>query len=95
MFHLDDMLWARTILEFSRAYMAFPVMQTQLLGSLTPLYLGRVASFVLETRMLTAAEVEERIESLCVTFEALRPYAAELWHGGNLETKKAQGVNNV
>jgi len=85
MFHLDDTLWARAILEFSRAYRAFPVMQSQLLGSLTPLYLGRVASFVLETRTLTAAEVEERIESLCVAFESLKPYAAELWHGGNLE----------
>ncbi|HET9942066.1 MAG TPA: hypothetical protein VFR05_01920, partial [Terriglobia bacterium] len=63
----------------------------QLLGSLTPLYLGRVASFVFETRMMTAAEVEERIENLCVAFESLKPYAAELWNGESLEAKKMSG----
>jgi glucosylglycerate synthase len=94
-FHLDDTLWAQTILQFSRAYKASPFMQPQLLGSMTPLYLGRVASFVLETSGLTSPEVEERIESLCVTFESLRPYVAELWEGRDIETKKHVGVNNV
>jgi glucosylglycerate synthase len=94
-FHLDDALWAQTILEFSWAYMAFPVMQSQLLGSLTPLYLGRVASFVLETSGLTSPEVEERIESLCITFESLKPYVGELWEDRDVERKKHLGVNHV
>jgi hypothetical protein len=50
-----------------------------LLRSLTPLYLARVASFVIETRMLVAAEVEEKIESLCRTFEENKPYLAARW----------------
>jgi len=94
-FHLEDEIWARAILEFSWAYKTLPLIQSQLLGSMTPLYLGRVASFVLETRMMTSAEVEERIESLCATFERLKPYAAELWQGGALERRKHLGVNNV
>jgi hypothetical protein len=30
---------------------------------------------------MTSREVEDRIESLCVTFESLKPYLARLWRG--------------
>jgi len=40
-----------------------------LLRSLTPLYIGRVASFVMETRDSSSNEVEEKIETLCEVFE--------------------------
>jgi hypothetical protein len=42
--------------------------------------LGRVASFVHETRTLVSAEVEDRIEELCLKFEALKPYLASQWN---------------
>ena len=45
-----------------------------LLRSLTPLYLARVASFVIETREMFAGEVENRIEALCLAFENAKPY---------------------
>ncbi len=51
------------------------------MGSLTPLYLARVASFVLETETMIAADVEERIERLCRTFDELKPYLVRRWHG--------------
>jgi hypothetical protein len=80
-FHLDDRLWARVILEFSWAYRTNPLLQGQLLRSLTPLYLGRVASFVKETETLVSHEVENRIEKLCLAFEELKPYLISLWQG--------------
>ena len=52
-----------------------------ILRSLTPLYLARVASFVIETETLVAGEVEERIERLCLTFEELKPYLIARWNG--------------
>ena len=78
-FHLEDELWARVILDFACAYKRHPLMSGQLLQSLTPLYLARVASFVEETRSLSSAQVEEKIEQLCMTFEALKPYLIARW----------------
>jgi hypothetical protein len=94
-FHLSDSLWARIVLEFSGAYKAHPLLRGQLLGSLTPLYLGRVASFVHETRLMTSREVEDRIESLCVTFESLKPYLARLWRGQGESKDMHLEVKNV
>jgi hypothetical protein len=56
-----------------------PFERGHLLRSLTPLYLGRVASFVIETREMYAAQVEDRIERLCLTFENLKPYLLASW----------------
>jgi hypothetical protein len=51
-----------------------------ILRSLTPLYLARVASFVRETETLVAAEVEAKIEQLCLTFENLKPHLIVEWN---------------
>jgi hypothetical protein len=80
-FHMDDILWAKVVIEFSRAYRMNPILRTQLVRSLTPLYLGRVASFVMESEKLGSREVEEKIESLCLAFESLKPYLIGLWNG--------------
>jgi glucosylglycerate synthase len=78
-FHMDNTLWAKTILEFAAAYRNNKLTRPQLLQSLPPLYLGRVASFVRETERLSSQEVEDRIERLCLTFEELKPYLVTLW----------------
>jgi glycosyltransferase involved in cell wall biosynthesis len=93
-FHLDDGLWARVILEFSWAYQSKRLARSQLLASLAPLYLGRVASFVGETRLMASAEVEGRIEDLCRAFEEHKPYLSALWHPG-ASNQDSLEVNNV
>lgn len=80
-FRLDDEVWARVVLDFAAAYQQNPLARGQILKSLTPLYLGRVASFVLETESLVSSEVEERIEGLCRTFEEMKPYLMRRWSG--------------
>ena len=50
-----------------------------LLKSLTPLYIGRTASFVLETRESDADAVEEKIEALCQIFETKKPQLRASW----------------
>jgi glycosyltransferase involved in cell wall biosynthesis len=92
-FHLDDKLWARVILEFSWAYRTNRLARSQLLASLAPLYLGRVASFVEDTRMMGSAEVEGRIEDLCRAFEELKPYLSALWRGDT--SQDSLEVNHV
>ncbi|NWF85540.1 MAG: glycosyl transferase family 2 [Bryobacteraceae bacterium] len=80
-FHLDDELWARVVYDFAASYKRNPLLRTQIMRSFTPLYLARVASFVLETETMVASEVEERIEALCEVFEGLKPYLEERWSG--------------
>jgi len=80
-FHIDDELWAGIIYEFAAAFRSQPPARGHLVKSLTPLYLGRVASFVNETRDMSAAEVERRIESLCIAFESLKPLVVSRWNG--------------
>ncbi len=79
-FHMEDSLWVRIIYEFATAYQQQPVNRNILLRSLTPLYLARVASFVVETRSLYAPQVEEKIENLCKEFENQKGYLLDLWN---------------
>jgi glycosyltransferase involved in cell wall biosynthesis len=81
-FHIEDELWVRLVYEFAIAARDNRLERGTLLRSITPLYLGRVASFVIETREMGASEVEDRIEQLCLTFEKQKPYLLELWFGG-------------
>ncbi|HPQ14285.1 MAG TPA: cell wall biosynthesis glycosyltransferase [Bryobacteraceae bacterium] len=78
-FHLPDELWFQIIAEFACAHRAKPLERGHLLRSLTPLYLARVASFVIETENLFSAQVEEKIEELCLCFERMKPYLIARW----------------
>lgn len=90
-FHLDDNLWVQIIYDFGCAYQRSRLHRGHLLRSLTPLYLAKVASFVIETREMFAAEVETRIENLCLAFENLKPYLRERWHAGPEKTASLAG----
>lgn len=91
-FHIPDQLWVRLIYEAATAYHHHLLDREHLLQSLVPLYLGRTASFVLEVSESSAAEVEERIEKLCLVFEAEKPYLAQLWDVHGKEKANAQPV---
>jgi hypothetical protein len=78
-FFLDNDLWSQIVLDFATAYKREPIERGHLLRSLTPLYLARVASFVLRTRLLTSEEVEDEIERLCLSFEQKKPEFIRQW----------------
>ena len=79
-FHLEDGLWVRVVYDFAAAYRHGAVDRSHLMRSLTPLYLARVASFVVETRALSSQQVEEKIEHLCRSYEELKPYLIARWN---------------
>lgn len=80
-FHLPDEVWAGIVIDFAFAHKRSSLSRGTILRSLTPLYLARVASFVRETANLSAPEVEECIEHLCLTFESLKPLLVSRWKG--------------
>ena len=94
-FHLEDDLWAKVVLDFACAYKRHPLSSRQLLQSLTPLYLARVASFVQQTQSLGSVRVEEDIEKLCLTFEALKTYLLDQWVNQPPPTAEMQHVPAV
>ena len=67
-FSISDELWTRIVYDFALAAHHRVMVWEHLLKSFTPLYLGRVASFILETQSLSHHEVEDRIERLCRCF---------------------------
>ena len=78
-FHLSDGIWVEIVYSFARAYHRQMINKEHLLKSLTPLYIGRTASFVKETWESGASEVEEKIEGLCRMFEEKKSFIAEKW----------------
>lgn len=78
-FRLPDNLWARIVYEFSVAHFARVMDRGQLLRSLTPLYLAWVASFASEVARLDPGQTDERVEALCLAFEAEKPFLISRW----------------
>lgn len=78
-FRIPDRLWARLVYDFAVGWRIKAIDRGQLLRSMTPLYLGWVASFVNEVGPLDPQAVEERIEQLCIAFEAEKPYLISRW----------------
>lgn len=76
---MPDEIWARVIYDFAVGWRIKVMDRQQLLRSMTPLYLGWVASFVNEVAGLERAGVDERVERLCEAFEAQKPYLISRW----------------
>lgn len=76
---IDDELWARIIFDFAIGYRLRVLRPDHLLQSLTPLYLGWVASFLGQVSQAPPAAVEERVERLGAAFERQKPYLISRW----------------
>jgi len=75
----SDDLWARVIYDFALGHHYSVVHRDHLLRSLTPLYLGRTAAFVLSTRAVDAAATQTQLEAAAVAFERQKTYLVEHW----------------
>jgi hypothetical protein len=78
-FSIADELWARIVYDFSVAYRLGSISRDHLLRTLTPLYMGWAASFILSVKDATSRQVEERIERLALVFETQKPYLISRW----------------
>lgn len=78
-FHMPIDIWVDLVYSFALAYHTRVMNREHLLKSLTPLYLGRVASFIVSTLESGAEEVEEIIEKSCLKFEEKKDFLLENW----------------
>jgi glucosylglycerate synthase len=75
-----DDLWVRTVYEFAGAFHRSVINRDHLLQALTPLYLGRINSYLSENQKQGADGARERIKKLRSQFESLKPYLVEHWN---------------
>jgi hypothetical protein len=78
-FLFPDHVWVRIVYDFAVAHHLRTIARDHLLRALTPLYLGWVASFVIQMQEADAAAVEARIEELCARYEQDKPYLISRW----------------
>lgn len=78
-FRFPPPAWARVVSDFAVAHHERRLPREHLLRALTPLYLGRVAAFVLEARPGPPARIPEILENIGRAFEAEKPRLAARW----------------
>ncbi|HEX5855572.1 MAG TPA: hypothetical protein VFZ57_08125, partial [Thermoanaerobaculia bacterium] len=78
---LSDELFVRIIYGAAVGYTRKSLPRETLIGSLIPLYLGKVATFVEETREAEAAEAEARLETLARVYEGEKTSLVSAWDG--------------
>ncbi len=78
-FRMPDELWVRIVYDFALGWRLRTINRKQLLGALTPLYLGWVASFVNEAAANPSFEADARHEKLARAFEDGKPYLVRRW----------------
>ncbi len=78
-FTFPDEVWARVIYDLVLAARRGEPPLDDLVAALVPIYLGRVGSFVIETRAMSGEEAEERVEHQARVFELLKPELVGRW----------------
>lgn len=78
-FQMPDELWVRIVYDFALAHRLRTISRDHLLRSMTPLYLGWVASYAHDVRDANAFFVERRLERLSAVYEAGKPYLVSRW----------------
>jgi glucosylglycerate synthase len=76
---LDDELWVRIVYAFAAATRRGPTGIEHLAGTFVPLYLWRAAVFMAHAAREPDAAVQARLDSLCQTFERLKPVLVGSW----------------
>ena len=78
-FRMPDDLWVSIVYDFALGHRLRTISRDHLLRSMTPLYLGWVASYALEMETAGPQEAASRLEQLFKAYEAGKPYLVSRW----------------
>ena len=78
-FRMPDDLWVRIVYDFALGHRLHNISRDHLLRSITPLYLGWIASYALEMEGAGPEEVERRLEGLSRAYEVNKSYLVSRW----------------
>ena len=71
--------WVQVLYETAATFHHWTHNRTQLVNLVTPLYLGRVASFINQTKTMNSFQAEELVEEQAQIFEDHKGYLIEIW----------------
>jgi glucosylglycerate synthase len=71
--------WAKVLFETAATFHSWTSNRTQLVNLVTPLYLGRVASFINGTREMSSEQAERVVEEQAQLFEDQKDYLIRVW----------------
>ena len=71
--------WVMVLYETAATFHRWKDNRTQLVNLVTPLYLGRVASFINQTKKMSSAEAEQVVEEQAQVFEECKDYLMQIW----------------
>lgn len=89
-FSLSLYIWVCMLYELAAVYHSWPQNRFKLLEIITPLYYGRVAAFINQTRKVSSLEAERVVEEQAVEFEENKDYLISIWN-----EKKEQGATRI
>jgi len=71
--------WVQVLYETAATFHHWMHNRTQLVNLVTPLYLGRVASFINRTQKMSSSQAEEVVEEQAQIFEDYKDYLIQVW----------------
>ncbi len=89
-FHLSTEAWVKILYELAATYHLWNVNRDKLLDMMTPLYFGRVASFVKQSWEMSSSEAEILVEDQAAKFEDQKDYLIKIW-----DEKSREKLNQV
>lgn len=87
-FHLPTDTWVKVLYELAATYHLWSVNRNKLLDMMTPLYFGRVASFVRQSGEMSSEEAEALVEEQAIKFEEQKEYLIRVWDEKSVEKAK-------
>ncbi len=78
-FNFPDETWARVVYDMAIAQREKRLPTATLVAAMIPLYFGRVASLIIETRDMTTDQAEAFVERQARAYELAKPYLLERW----------------
>ena len=78
-FHMPDEQWVDIIHASAIGCLTGALNREHLIKSLTPLYMGKTASWILDTAESGVDDVEKKMEDLCLMYESKKPGLIREW----------------
>lgn len=72
-------IWVCILYEIAAIFHSWPHNRLKLLEIITPLYYGRVAAFINQTKKMSSLEAERVVEEQAVEFEQNKDYLISIW----------------
>ena len=89
-FQLPTDLWVKILYELAATFHLWTINRDKLLDMMTPLYFGRVASFVRQSWEMSSKEAEALVEEQAIRFEEQKEYLIRMWDQKSMEKAKTQ-----